>query len=290
MRLKSMQVSLLILVLFLVDSHGSLVKFGRLDRWVKTGFQSLKLNLVSLSEAVPSTTQRGGRLRLRAKLGKSTRHSPRFIFFAEAVRISSRDRLRMTPCWCWILVPERDPVVLFYVDLNTTKKKCAHMDAIYLGKTSMQVSLLILVLFLVDSHGSLVKFGRLDRWVKTLKLNLCSWCLCRRLSHLPLSRAVPSTTQQGVSVGGCPIYHSAGWPSTSPSQTLKKYSPFSQIHILQGCYRRSRSVMVSVRTWRTAGDIRISSRESTAHDAVLVLDPSPRERPRCSLLCGPKHN
>lgn len=28
------------------------------------------------------------------------------------------------------------PVVLFYVDVNVTKKRCAHLDGIYLGETS----------------------------------------------------------------------------------------------------------------------------------------------------------
>ncbi|XP_042169115.1 uncharacterized protein LOC121843536 [Oncorhynchus tshawytscha] len=33
------------------------------------------------------------------------------------------------------------PVVLFYVDLNTTKKKCAHMDGIYLGEECLTLAL-----------------------------------------------------------------------------------------------------------------------------------------------------
>lgn len=28
------------------------------------------------------------------------------------------------------------PVVLFYVDVNVTKKRCSHLDGIYLGKSA----------------------------------------------------------------------------------------------------------------------------------------------------------
>ncbi|CDQ89501.1 unnamed protein product [Oncorhynchus mykiss] len=163
MSLKWMRVSLLILVLFLGDSRGSQVKFGRLDRWVKTGFQYLKLNLcrrVSLSEGeckrlshlqlsgvavyvsepnsekvlaiLPDSYSSGtlppkqGGYGMSSVLEDSRRHHD---FFPGSTAHDAVLVLDPSPGESF-----GHPVVLFYVDLNTTKKKCAHMDGIYLGK------------------------------------------------------------------------------------------------------------------------------------------------------------
>lgn len=38
------------------------------------------------------------------------------------------------------------PVVLFYVDMNVTKKRCSHMDGIYLGESTDTFPTLVLEL------------------------------------------------------------------------------------------------------------------------------------------------
>ncbi|XP_029557895.1 uncharacterized protein si:ch211-67e16.11 [Salmo trutta] len=170
MRLKWMRVSLLILVLFLGDSRGSQVKFGRLDRWVKTGFQYLKLNLcrrVSLSEGeckrlshlqlsgvavyvsepnsekvlaiLPDSYSSGmlppkqGGYGMSSVLEDSRRHQD---FFPGSTVHDAVLVLDPSPGESF-----GHPVVLFYVDLNTTKKKCAHMDGIYLGEECLTLAL-----------------------------------------------------------------------------------------------------------------------------------------------------
>lgn len=165
MRLKSIRVFLLMLVLFLGVCRGSQVKFGRLDRWVKTGFQYLKLNLChrvsSLSEGecrrlthlqlngvavyvsepnsekvlaiLPDSYSSGmlppkqGAYGITSVLEDSRRHQDLFpgTTAHDAVLV-----LDPSPGESF-----GHPVVLFYVDLNTTKKKCGHMDGIYLGKS-----------------------------------------------------------------------------------------------------------------------------------------------------------
>nr|XP_046202818.1 uncharacterized protein si:ch211-67e16.11 isoform X2 [Oncorhynchus gorbuscha] len=170
MRLKWMRVSLLILVLFLGDSRGSQVKFGRLDRWVKTGFQYLKLNLcrrVSLSEGeckrlshlqlsgvavyvsepnsekvlaiLPDSYSSGmlppkqGGYGMSSVLEDSRRHHD---FFPGSTAHDAVLVLDPSPGESF-----GHPVVLFYVDLNTTKKKCAHMDGMYLGEECLTLAL-----------------------------------------------------------------------------------------------------------------------------------------------------
>ncbi|KAK6315493.1 hypothetical protein J4Q44_G00150220 [Coregonus suidteri] len=167
MRLKWMRVSLLIFVLFLGNSRGSQVKFGRLDRWVKTGFQSLKLNLcrrVSLSEG---ECKRLSHLQLSGvAVYVSEPNSEKVL----AILPDSYSSAMLPPKqggYGTSSVPEDrhqdffpgstahdavlvldpspgesfgHPVVLFYVDLNTTKKKCAHMDGIYLGEECLTLA------------------------------------------------------------------------------------------------------------------------------------------------------
>ncbi|XP_055727892.1 uncharacterized protein si:ch211-67e16.11 [Salvelinus fontinalis] len=170
MRLKWMRVSLLILVLFLGDSRGSQVKFGRLDRWVKTGFQYLKLNLcrrVSLSEG---ECKRLSHLQLSGvAVYVSEPNSEKVLailpdsyssgmlppkqggYGMSSVLEDSRRRQDFFPgstAHDAVLVLDPSPgesfghpVILFYVDLNTTKKKCAHMDGIYLGEECLTLAL-----------------------------------------------------------------------------------------------------------------------------------------------------
>ncbi|KAL0985640.1 hypothetical protein UPYG_G00159820 [Umbra pygmaea] len=173
MKLESIRVSLvsvLILVPFLGDSRGSQVKFGRLDRWVKTGFQYLKLNLcrrVSLSEG---ECKRLSHLQLSGvAVYVSEPNSEKVVAilpdsyssglllpkqnghdFTSALEDSRRpqDFFPGSTAHDGVLVLDPSPgesfghpVLLFYVDLNTTKKKCAHMDGIYLGDECLSLAL-----------------------------------------------------------------------------------------------------------------------------------------------------
>ncbi|XP_034144951.1 uncharacterized protein si:ch211-67e16.11 isoform X2 [Esox lucius] len=173
MRLMSTRVSfvsLLILVFFLGDCRGSQVQFGRLDRWVKTGFQYLKLNLcrrVSLSEG---ECKRLSHLQLSGvAVYVSEPNSEKVLAilpdsysaglplqkqgghgFSPVLEDSRRpqDFFPGSTAHDGVLVLDPSPgesfghpVVLFYIDLNTTKKKCAHMDGIYLGEECLTLAL-----------------------------------------------------------------------------------------------------------------------------------------------------
>ncbi len=159
-------VSLLMCALLMGECCGS-----RLDRWVRTGLQYLKLNLcrrVSLPEseckklshlhlsgvAVYVTESGSGKCWVilpdsyssGAELASpNTAASPRTRarkMSAGRMKSGYPARVRMTPALLLDPSPGESfghPVALFYVDFNTTTKKCAHMDGIYLGEWTESV-------------------------------------------------------------------------------------------------------------------------------------------------------
>lgn len=163
MKIQWVCVSLLGFALFFGEYRGSEVKFSRLDRWVKTGFQYLKLNLcrrVSLSE---SECKRLSHLHLSSvAVYVSDFNSEKVLAILPdsysvevpapkqntySVGSAMKDGKRSADFFpgsathdaVLVLDPSPGesfghPVVLFYVDFNVTKKKCGHMDGIFLGK------------------------------------------------------------------------------------------------------------------------------------------------------------
>lgn len=152
-------VSLLICALLVGECSGS-----RLDRWVRTGLQYLKLNLcrrVSLPESeckkishlqlsgVVVYVSESGSGKVLAILpdsyssGALQSKQSGFPLDTSADE-ESRTNEELYPGASahdavLLLDPSPGesfghPVVLFYVDFNITKKKCAHMDGIYLGE------------------------------------------------------------------------------------------------------------------------------------------------------------
>lgn len=149
-------VSLLICALLVGECCGS-----RLDRWVRTGLQYLKLNLcrrVSLPESeckklshlhlngVVVYVSESGSGKVLAILPDS--YSSGALQSKQSAEPSADDASRTNEELypgasahdaVLLLDPSPGesfghPVVLFYVDFNVTKKKCAHMDGVYLGK------------------------------------------------------------------------------------------------------------------------------------------------------------
>ncbi|XP_067116996.1 uncharacterized protein si:ch211-67e16.11 [Osmerus mordax] len=171
MRILSSRVFFVILVLFIGDCCGSQVKFGRLDKWVKTGFQYLKLNLCrrvsSMSEgeckrlshlqlsgvAVYVSEPNSEKVLAILPDSYSTGMTPskQSGYGITSVLEDSRRNQDFFPgstAHDAVLVIDPSPgesfghpVVLFYVDLNTTKKKCAHMEGIYLGEECLTLAL-----------------------------------------------------------------------------------------------------------------------------------------------------
>ncbi|XP_063070666.1 uncharacterized protein si:ch211-67e16.11 isoform X2 [Engraulis encrasicolus] len=163
-------VSLLGFALFFGEYRGSEVKFSRLDRWVKTGFQYLKLNLcrrVSLSE---SECKRLSHLQLSSVAVYVSESSPDQVLailpdsYTAEVPAPKHNTYSVTPALRTgkrnqdafpgsashdaVLVLDPSPgesfghsVVLFYVDFNVTKKKCGHMDGIFLGEECLTLGL-----------------------------------------------------------------------------------------------------------------------------------------------------
>ncbi|XP_059355726.1 uncharacterized protein si:ch211-67e16.11 isoform X2 [Carassius carassius] len=157
--------SLLICALLIGECCGS-----RLDRWVRTGLQYVKLNLcrrvslpetecrklshLHLSGVVVYVTESGsGKVLaiLPDSYSSGALQSKQSGFSADA---SAEDERRANEELypgasahdaALLLDPSPGesfghPVVLFYVDFNTTKKKCAHMDGIYLGEECLTMA------------------------------------------------------------------------------------------------------------------------------------------------------
>lgn len=136
------------------------MKLSRLDRWVRTGFQYLKLNLCRRVSLPESECKKLSHLHLsgvavyvsESNSGKVLAILPDSYFTGtvpsksvdSSVDDESRTNEELYPgasAHDAVLVLDPSPgesfghpVVLFYVDFNITKKKCAHMDGIYLGE------------------------------------------------------------------------------------------------------------------------------------------------------------
>lgn len=158
--LEASRMSVLLLVLLVGDQHGVQGKAARLERWVKAGLQYLKVHLcrrVALAESecrrlahlhpsgVAVYTSESGSGKVLAILPDShpalkASHGAGALA-AERGLERERERFPDVSAHDAVLVLDPSPgesfghpVLLFYVDFNVAKKKCAHMDGIYLGK------------------------------------------------------------------------------------------------------------------------------------------------------------
>ncbi|KAJ8383940.1 hypothetical protein AAFF_G00213090 [Aldrovandia affinis] len=171
MPFQSTRVSLLIFALLLAECRGSQIKFGRLDRWTKAGFQYLKLNLCrrvsSLSEGeckrlshlhqsgvavyvsepnsekvlaiLPDSYSTGmpaskqGGYAIASVLEDGKRHQD---FYLGSTAHDAVLVLDPSPGESF-----GHPVVLFYIDFNVTKKKCGHRDGMFIGEECLTLAL-----------------------------------------------------------------------------------------------------------------------------------------------------
>ncbi|KPP68484.1 hypothetical protein Z043_112839 [Scleropages formosus] len=163
--------------LLLAGLRGSQVKFSRLDRWAKTGFQYVKMNLCRQVSSLPESECR--RLsQSGVAVYASELHSDKVVAVLPDSRSSSSAAAAGAPSstskvggYAVGLLPAEDgrrhrdvfpgpaehdavlvldpspgqsfghPVVLFYVDFNVTKKKCGHRDGIFLGEECLTLAL-----------------------------------------------------------------------------------------------------------------------------------------------------
>ncbi|KAG7463976.1 hypothetical protein MATL_G00182440 [Megalops atlanticus] len=171
MRFVPIRVSLLIFALFMVECRGSRVKFSRLDRWAKSGFHYLKLNLCrrvsSLSESdckrlsqlhqsgVAVYVSQPSSEKVLAILPDSYSSGPHAskqggYEIASVLEDGKRpqDSHLGSTAHDAVLVLDPSPgesfghpVVLFYIDFNVTKKKCGHRDGIFIGEECLTLAL-----------------------------------------------------------------------------------------------------------------------------------------------------
>lgn len=166
MKIQWVCVSLLGLAVLFGEYRGSEVKFSRLDRWVKTGFQYLKLNLCRRVSLLESECKRLSHLHLSSvAVYVSESNSEKVLAilpdsYSFEVLAPKQNTYSVGPALedgkrnqnvfpgsnthdaVLVLDPSPGesfghPVVLFYVDFNVTKKRCGHMDGIYMGKIKL---------------------------------------------------------------------------------------------------------------------------------------------------------
>ncbi|XP_031433263.1 uncharacterized protein si:ch211-67e16.11 [Clupea harengus] len=170
MKIQWVCVSLLGLAVLFGEYRGSEVKFSRLDRWVKTGFQYLKLNLCRRVSLLESECKRLSHLHLSSvAVYVSESNSEKVLAilpdsYSFEVLAPKQNTYSVGPALedgkrnqnvfpgsnthdaVLVLDPSPGesfghPVVLFYVDFNVTKKRCGHMDGIYMGEECLTLAL-----------------------------------------------------------------------------------------------------------------------------------------------------
>lgn len=156
--LDAARVSILLLVLLWGNERGAQGKAARLERWVRAGLQYLKLHLcrrVALPESecrklahlhpsgIAVYTSESGAGKVLAILPDShpalkASHNAGVL---AAERGLERERFTDVSAHDAVLVLDPSPgesfghpVLLFYLDFNVAKKKCVHMEGIYLGE------------------------------------------------------------------------------------------------------------------------------------------------------------
>lgn len=156
--LEATRVSVLLLVLLVGDHRGVQGKAARMERWVKAGLQYLKVHLcrrVALPESecrrlahlhpsgIAVYTSESGPGKVLAILPDShpalkASHSAGAL---AGERGLERERFPDVSAHDAVLVLDPSPgesfghpVLLFYVDFNVAKKRCAHKEGIYLGE------------------------------------------------------------------------------------------------------------------------------------------------------------
>lgn len=156
--LEAARVSVLLLVLLVGDHRGVQGKAARLERWVKAGLQYLKVHLcrrVALPEsecrrlahlhpsgiAVYSSESGSGKVLAILPDSHPALKASHSAGALAAERGLERERFTDVSAHDAVLVLDPSPgesfghpVLLFYLDFNMAKKKCTHMEGIYLGE------------------------------------------------------------------------------------------------------------------------------------------------------------
>ncbi|XP_007234223.2 uncharacterized protein si:ch211-67e16.11 [Astyanax mexicanus] len=161
MKLRSACVPLLLLALLAGQHGGSRVRLARLDRWVKAAFQYVKLSLCRRVSLPDGECSRLAHLRLSGVVVYVSESGPEQVLAilpdsqstgspaaASDEPGANRELFPGASAHDAVLVldpsPEESfghPVVLFYLDFNVTKKKCGHMDGVYLGEECLTLAL-----------------------------------------------------------------------------------------------------------------------------------------------------
>ncbi|KAI4874057.1 hypothetical protein NFI96_002970 [Prochilodus magdalenae] len=159
MKLRSVCVSLLVFALLAGQHGGSRVRLARLDRWVKAALQYVKLSLCRRVSLPEGECSRLAHLRLSGVVVYVSESSPDKVLAILPDSQSTvspgaeepganRELFPGASAHDAVLVldpsPEESfghPVVLFYVDFNVTKKRCGHMDGVYLGEECLTLAL-----------------------------------------------------------------------------------------------------------------------------------------------------
>ncbi|XP_051565043.1 uncharacterized protein si:ch211-67e16.11 isoform X1 [Myxocyprinus asiaticus] len=159
-------VSLVICAVLIGEVCSSQIKLSRLDRWVRTGFHYMKLNLCRRVSLPESECKKLSHLHLsgvavyvsESSTGKVLAILPDSYSTGAlgskqkgySVDDESRTNEEFYPGASahdavLLLDPSLGesfghPVVMFYVDFNITEKKCSHMDGIYLGEECLTIA------------------------------------------------------------------------------------------------------------------------------------------------------
>ncbi|XP_066497350.1 uncharacterized protein si:ch211-67e16.11 [Hoplias malabaricus] len=150
MRLRVRSVCVCVLVLALLcgargDGGGSRARAPRIERWVKAALQFVKLSLCRRVSLPEGECSRLAHLRPPAVVVYATEASADKVL---AILPDSHELFPEASAHDAVLVldpsPEQSfghPVVLFYIDFNVTKKRCGHMDGVYLGEECLSLAL-----------------------------------------------------------------------------------------------------------------------------------------------------
>ncbi|XP_060786160.1 uncharacterized protein si:ch211-67e16.11 isoform X2 [Neoarius graeffei] len=161
--LEAARVSVLLLVLLVGDQSRAQGNAARLERWVKAGLQYLKVHLcrrVALPESecrrlahlhpsgIAVYTSESGSGKVLAILPDSHPALKAGAGASAGERGLERERFPDVSAHDAVLVLDPSPgesfghpVLLFYVDFNVAKKRCAHKDGVYLGEACMTLAL-----------------------------------------------------------------------------------------------------------------------------------------------------
>ncbi|XP_028847648.1 uncharacterized protein LOC114797141 [Denticeps clupeoides] len=149
MKLQPLRVPLLLLLLLCWGEYrASQARFGRLDRWVRAGFQYLKLHLCRRASLSEAECKRLSHLHLSAVAVYASESGADRVLavLPDSQSAGAPEPSRDAHDAVLVLDPSPGetfghPLGLFYVDFNVTKKRCGHMDGIYLGEECLTLAM-----------------------------------------------------------------------------------------------------------------------------------------------------